>query len=226
MALGEFYKTNNIHRADSIRGKILEDSRIFEDSLRFNALFYNAEIALLTGDQDEYFRMILACQPFLSDLISDEVRAKLFRHLGYYHSSMQEYETADFYLRQTIKLSKKSRNYSMISEANRYLAQNFMYMNQKDSSLFYADRAINSGRKVKDKALISRAFNTQAQVYDYFGQVELGVAKNLISLQLAEEARNIWLLAKYTREIGQDQMIILNLKDAEYFFRRSLGPWP
>lgn len=223
MALGEYYKENNIRRADSLRHKILVDSRVFEDSLRFNALFYNAEIALLIGNQDEYFRMILACQPFLSELTSEDVRAKLFRHLGYYHSSMQEFETADFYLRQAIKLSYKKKNYAMLSEANNYLALNFMYMNEKDSSLVYSNKALVSARKVKDKSILSLAFNTQAQIYDYFGQVELSVAKNFIAEKLAEESRNVWLLAKYNREIGQDQKLIQNLKVAEDYFRRSLG---
>lgn len=223
MVIGEYYKINNIYRADSLRKVILVKSRDFDDSIRFNALFYNAEIAELIGDQDEYFRTILACQPFLNRLNSDQVRTKLFRHLGYYHSSMQEYETADFYFNQAIKLATKNKDYRMLSESYSYLAMNFMSMNQKDSSLYYADKSISAARKAKDKSTLSIAFNTQAQIYDFFGQIELSVAKNLISLQMAEEARNIWLLAKFTREIGQDQKMILNLKDAEYFFRRSLG---
>ncbi len=223
MALGEFYKVHNIRKADSIRHIILSKSRSFEDSLRFDALFFNAEIAELTGDQDEYFRTILGCQPFLSKLNSDQIRSKLFRHLGYYHNSMQEYETADFYYNQTIKLALKNKDHLMLSEAYSHLALNFMSMNNKDSSLYYGNKSITAARKTKDKAALSLSFNAQARIYDFFGQVELSVAKNLIARKLAEEAQNIWLLAKYTREIGQDQMLILNLKDAEYYFRRSLG---
>ena len=110
MALGEFYKQNNIQKADSIRHIIVEKSINFEDSIRFNALFFNAEIALLLGDQHDYFKSILACQPFLNKLNSDEVQFKLFRHLGYYHSNMQEFETADFYLKLAVKLGKKEHN--------------------------------------------------------------------------------------------------------------------
>lgn len=223
MVLGEYYKVNNIHKADSLRRIIIEKSRNFDDTIRFNALFFNAEIAEMIGDQDEYARTILACQPFLNKLNSDEVRVKLFRHLGSYHSSMQEYETADFYFRQAIKIAGKMRQHIMLAESYSHLALNFMYMNQKDSSMFYVERGIDEARKAKNKSVLSRAFNTQARIYDFFGQVELSVAKNLICLQMAEEARNIWLLAKYTREIGQDQMLILNLKDAEYYFRRSLS---
>lgn len=223
MALGEYYKQNNIQKADSIRHIIVNESINFEDSIRFNALFYNAEIALLLGDQHDYFKSILACQPFLNKLNSDEVQFKLFRHLGYYHSNMQEFETADFYLKLAVKIGKKERNNQKLSEAYSYLSLNFMSSNLKDSALFYSNKAINFARRGKDKSVLARAFNFQAKVYDFFGQIELSVAKNLISLQLAEEVQNIWLLSKFTREIGQEQKIILNLDDADYYFKRSLN---
>ena len=221
--LGDYYKVNNIHRADSLRKIIVEKSRNFDDTLRFNALLYNAEVADLIGDQEEYSRTILACQPFLNKLNSDEVRVKLFRHLGYYHSTMQEYETSDFYFRQSIKLGVKTRAFKEISESFAQLGLNFMYQNQKDSAQYYVNKSIDAARKAKDKIILSKAFNTQAQIYDFFGQVELSVAKNMICLQMAEESRNLWLLSKYTRELGQDQQLILNLKDAEEYYRRSLS---
>ncbi len=223
MALGEYYKQNNIQKADSIRHIIVDESINFEDSIRFNALFFNAEIALLLGDQHDYFKSILACQPFLNKLNSDEVQFKLFRHLGYYHSNMQEFETADFYLKLAIKLAKKERNNQKLSEAYSYLSLNFMSANLKDSAIYYSNKSINFARRGKDKSVLAKAFNFQAKVYDFFGQIELSVAKNLISLQLAEEVQNIWLLSKFTREIGQEQKIILNLDDAEYYFKRSLN---
>ncbi len=223
MALGEHYKQNHLQRADSIRHIILKESINFEDSIRFNALFYNAEVAQLCGDQDEYFKTILACQPFLGKLNSEEAQFKLFRHLGYYHSSMQEFETADFYYRLAVKIGKKEKNNYQLSEAYSHIALNFMSANTKDSALAYSDKSINFARRGKDKSHLSRAFNTQARVYDFFGQIELSVAKNLISLQLAEEIQNKWLLSKYCREIGQEQKVILNLDDAEYYFKRSFN---
>ena len=223
MALGEYYKVNNITKADSIRHIILKESRNFEDSIRFNALFFSAEIAEKTGDQEEYFRTIVSCQPFLNKLNSDEVQFKIYRHLGYYHSSMQEIETADFYLNLSIKLARKVKDNKKLSEAYTYLSRNFMISNQKDSALYYSNMAIKTARRIKDKSVLSQAFNTQAEIYSFFGQIELSVAKNLISLQMAEEAHNVYLLAKYTREIGQSQKLISNLDDAEYYFRRSLG---
>ncbi|MFT5778206.1 MAG: tetratricopeptide (TPR) repeat protein [Crocinitomicaceae bacterium] len=223
MALGEFYKEHNIYRADSIQHVILRESRNFDDSTRFNALFYSAEIAEIQGDNAEYFRQILACQPFLNKLNSDEVLFKVYRHLGYYHSSILELETADFYLKFALKIAKKNRSNLKLSEANSYLALNFMQGNAKDSALYYANLGISYGRRSANKALLAKAFNIQAEIYDFFGQVELSVAKNLTSLRLAEEVQNIYLMAKFSREIGQAQTVISNNKVAEGYFKQSFG---
>ena len=222
MALGEYYKRHNVYLADSIQEVILNQSRNFPDSIRFNALFFSAEVARIQGDNEEYSRKILACQPFLNKLNSDDVRFKVYRHLGYFHSSVLETETADFYLKMALKIAKKNRSTTKLAEANSFLALNFMQENAKDSALYYAGIAIQYGRRSGDKAILAETFNIQAEVYDFFGQVELSVAKNLISLQLAEEVQNIYLMAKFSREIGQSQTIILNLDDAEYYFNRSL----
>lgn len=222
MALGEYYTNHDIYLADSLQKVILKKSQNFPDSIRFNALFFSARVARIQGDNEEYSRRILACQPFLNKLMnSEEVRFKVYRHLGYYHSSVLETETADFYLKMSLKIAKENRSTAKLAEANSFIALNFMQQNAKDSALYYAGKAIQYGRRTGNKGLLAEAFNVQAEIYDFFGQVELSVAKNLISLQLAEEVQNVYLMAKFSREIGQSQTIILNLDDAEYYFNRS-----
>ena len=222
MALAEFYKSNNIERADSLRHVLKETSKDLDDSTRFSALIYYAEIAEITGDQQEYYETILSCQPFLNLLDNDDVKFKVYRHLGNYHTRMQEFETANFYLTRAAKIAKERRDYVGHSETYNYLAFNFMHGNQKDSALYYADKSISLARRSGDRAVQSKAFNTQAQIYNFYGQVELSFAKNKISLHLAEEVDNKLLLAQYNREVGQSQELILNLDDAEYYFNTSL----
>ncbi len=223
MALGEYYKTHDLYKADSIKEIILKESRNYDDSIRFNALFYYAEIAEINGNQEEYFNTILACQPFLNKLKSEEFKFKVYRHLGFYHSNLLEFETSDFYLRMAVKIARKNKDYIKLSEANRYLALNFMMSNQKDSALYYVDKAINTGRRSGDKAVFAQAFNTQARIYQFFDQVELSVAKNFIAQRLAEEVRSPFLLAKFTRELGQSDAEILNYSEAEAYFKKSLS---
>ena len=124
MALGEYYADHDIYLADSLQKVILKKSRNFPDSIRFNALFFSARIARIQGDNEEYSRKILACQPFLNKLNSDEVRFNVYRHLGYYHSSVLETETADFYLKMSLKLAKKDRSTAKLAEANSFIALN------------------------------------------------------------------------------------------------------
>ena len=223
LTLGEYYKINNITKADSIRHVIIKESEQFPDSVRFYAYLYNGEIAKKIGNQKEYFKIIIDFQPLLKKLTSNEIRACYYKHLGFYYSCMQEIETADFYLKQSIKLSQKKIHQKNLSEAYSFLAKNFMISNKKDSALFYSKKAISSARRMKNKSALAEAFNTQAEIYSFFGQIELSVAKNLISLQMVEESYNIYLLAKYTREIGKSQKLIFNLNDAEYYFKRSLN---
>jgi tetratricopeptide (TPR) repeat protein len=223
MALGEYYKEHNIYRADSIQEVILRRSRNFEDSLRFNALFFSAEIALIQGDNQEYFNKILECQPFLNQLNSDDVLFKVYRHLGYYHSSMLEIETADFYLKFALKIAKRNRSNIKVSEANSFLALNFMQVNQEDSALYYAKDAINYGRRSGDKTALAKAFNIQAQIYAFFGQIELSVAKNMASLRLAQAKQNSFLTSKFSREVGQSQMAMHNINSADDYFNDAFA---
>ena len=205
LSLGEFYKHNNIYRADSMSHVLLQKSRVFNDSLRFTALMYSAEINEIEGNQEEYFKDVLGCQSFLNKLNSDEAKFKIYRHLGYYHSYSLEFDAADFYLKYIKKTSIKKRNNSKVAEADNYLALNFMFQNKKDSALYYADEAIQYARRSSDKSILSECFNNQARIYDYFGQLELSVAKNIVALNLATEANDIFLLAKYNRELGISQ---------------------
>jgi len=221
LILGEYYKSNNIYRADSLKDVLLQKSRVFDDSIRFSALIYSAEVNQILGRQEEYFRDVLGCQQFLNRLNTEEVSFKIYKNLGYYHSNLLEFETADFYLRNAQKIAEKNRQNAKIAEVNNLLALNFMLDNKKDSALRYTELSIQYARRTSNKSVLAESFNIQARVYAYFGQLELSVAKNIISLQLALEVNDRFRLAKYNRELGVSQRLINNLNDAEYYFKQS-----
>jgi tetratricopeptide (TPR) repeat protein len=222
MALGRYYKGHNLYKADSIKRVILSQSRPFNDSIRCSALLFSAEIAETEGNQDAYFKDILACQPFLNVIVSEQLQFEIYKHLGYYHSHYLEFIQANLYLRKALDLAKNMRNNSKISESYSYISLNFMLNNQKDSAMYYTDESIQYARRSANKSVLAKGFNTQARIYDYFGQMELSVAKNLISLQLASDMTDLPKMAKYSRELGQSQLAILNLDDAEFYFKKSL----
>jgi tetratricopeptide (TPR) repeat protein len=221
LILGEYYKSNNIYRADSLKDVLLQKSRVFDDSIRFSALIYSAEVNEILGRQEEYFRDVLGCQQFLNRLNTEEVSFKIYKHLGNYHSNLLEFETADFYLKNAQKIAEKKRQNAKIAEVKNLIAFNFMLDNKKDSALRYTEMSIQFARRTSNKSILAESFNTQARVYAYFGQLELSVAKNIISLQLALEVNDRFRLAKYNRELGISQRLIYNLNDAEYYFKQS-----
>jgi tetratricopeptide (TPR) repeat protein len=221
LILGEYYKSNNIYRADSLKDVLLQKSRVFDDSLRFSALIYSAEVNEILGRQEEYFRDVLGCQQFLNRLNTEEVSFKIYKHLGNYHSNLLEFETADFYLKNAQKIAEKKRQNAKIAEVKNLIAFNFMLDNKKDSALRYTEMSIQFARRTSNKSILAESFNTQARVYAYFGQLELSVAKNIVSLQLALEVNDRFRLAKYNRELGISQRLIYNLNDAEYYFKQS-----
>ncbi len=92
LALGEYYKHHNIYRADSMSHVLLQKSRVLSDSLRYSALMYSAEINEIQGNQEEYFKDVLACQSFLNKLNSEDAKFEIYRHLGYYHSYSLEFD--------------------------------------------------------------------------------------------------------------------------------------
>lgn len=222
LKLGEYYKNYNIHRADSLKSIILDKSRIFNDSLRFTALLFNAEMDQINGNREAYFKAVLGCQSFLNRIGSEETHYQIYLHLGNYHSLINEFETADFYLKYALKLAKKLGSKEYVAKSHLYISKNFMTSNQKDSALNAINVAIQNARRTSNKSVLASCFNVQAEVYNYFDQLELGVAKNIIALQLAIEANDNLKIAKYSREIGQSQFVINNLDDAEAYFKQSL----
>lgn len=221
LQLGEYYKNHNIYLADSISHVILQKSRNLGHIQRFNALLFTIEIEEIEGNQESFFKDILALEPFNKKLTSREAKFQIFKYLGFYYSTTLSFEKAKIYLNEALTIAKKSRNNSNVSETYSKIAFNFMLANNKDSAFYYTNNSIQYARRSANKSVIAESFNTQARIYDFFGQVELSVAKNLISLQLATEALDLPKMARISRELGMSQRSISNLEDAEFFFKKS-----
>ena len=222
LALGEFYKQNNLHLADSIKNVIVKKSIPLSSYIQFKALLYSAEIAEIQGNQEESFRNILALQPLLSKCKSEETQFEVYYHLGFYFSSSLNFVKAKGYLDLALNLAKKTRNNQHIAETYSSIAFNFMLSNKKDSAFAYTNQAIQYARRSANKSVLAESFNTQARIYAYFGQIELSVAKNYFSLQLASSVNDIPKMARYSREIGKSQLLISNLIEAEKYFKQSI----
>ncbi len=216
--LGKKYQSSNLQKADSMRFVLLNLCEKHGNYEKFYALVFDADIDKIHGDRDVYFRKILQLQPYQEKLNSPKVNLEINQKLGEYYINSRDFEQSDFYLKQALKLSKKSRDNKEISVTFSMFALKEIQRNQKDSAMFFVKEAIQFGRRSANKSAMAAAFNTQATVYAYFGQVELSVSKNLIALQLASEVEDLPKMAKYSLDLGESQLSILNYREAELYF--------
>lgn len=221
LALGKYYQTNNLRKADSIRYTIIEASRSESDSARLQAFFFDLRVDELSGNKGAYYAKILQLQPYLSRTESKENQIKIFLYLSDYHISFREFEQAEIYLSEAIRLAKRVRNYSLIAESNYMLAKLNMEENRRQEALDFANASIAFARRSSDKSLMARCLHMQATVFNFFDQVELAVSKNFIALQVAREASDFPMIAEIHREIGEAQFVIMNYESAKRSFLQS-----
>lgn len=218
--LGIKYQSSDLHKADSLRKIILDLSYNQDDFAVFYALLFDAEIDKIHGDRDVYYQKIIALQPYAEKLSSSKVKLEVYQRSGDYHLNHREFDQAEFFLKKALQLSKRSRDNKAISETYNLFALREMQLNQKDSAIYYVKEAIQFGRRSANKSVMAAAFNTQATIYAYFGQIELSVSKNLIALQLASEVGDLPKMAKYSLDLGESQLEILNYGEAELYFKQ------
>ncbi|MBP6089675.1 MAG: histidine kinase [Crocinitomicaceae bacterium] len=222
LILGDYYKINNIGKADSIKHVILQNSRNFDDAIRLSALVFSANINELQSKQDEYYMDVFSCIPFVKKVKDPHLSFKVYCHLSKYYSNSNDFNNEILTIEKASFIAKKMRNYAYIAEVKNLYAQAYMLENKKDSALYYSDQAIQYARRSSKKNVLAESFNIQASIYSFFGQIELSVAKNFIALQIASEINDFYKVAKYNRIIGIAQRSINNRNDAEYYFKQAL----
>src|SRR5690606_18728229 len=102
------------------------------------------------------------------------------------------------------------------------LSRNNTLNNNKDTAFVQLEMAIQYARRTSNKSILADCFHQQAFNYKFFGQLELGVAKDILALQIATETRNHIQIAIFSNEIGRSQYSIQNYQEAEYYFKQAL----
>lgn len=222
IALGEYYQKHNIYKADSLKEVIHQLSIGKSDFHKYKAILFEAEIFKIQGNQQAYLESVIALQPYLNGDLNNNQKYRIRYHLGSYYSHLLDFVKSKENLNIALKLAKKLRNNTFISQTYSAIAKNHMYSNVKDSAFYYTDISIQYARRSANKSVLAESFNCQSIIYAYFDQIELSVAKNFLSLQLASSVNDLSKLANYTREIGQSQLLIFNLVEAEKYFKQSI----
>jgi tetratricopeptide (TPR) repeat protein len=144
--------------------------------------------------------------------------------LGSFKREKQDFNQALLIHKQALSLTKKVRNNYVSAEILRNIGLDFAYLDKKDSALFYSNRSITIARKTNvQSGILSECFNTQALIYKHFNQIDIGIAKNILALEISETTSNNEKLCRFNREIGISQLDIHNWIDAEKYFQKSLS---
>ena len=144
--------------------------------------------------------------------------------VGSYKREKQDFDQALLIHKQALTIAKKVRNNYVSAEILRNMSLDFAYLDKKDSALFYSNRSITIARKTNIlSGILSECFNSQALIYRHFNQIDIGIAKNILALEISETTSNNEKLSRFNREIGISQLDIQNWGDAEKYFQKSLS---
>lgn len=144
--------------------------------------------------------------------------------VGSYKREKQDFDQALLIHKQALTIAKKVRNNYVSAEILRNMSLDFAYLDKKDSALFYSNRSITIARKTNiQSGILSECFNSQALIYRHFNQIDIGIAKNILALEISETTSNNEKLSRFNREIGISQLDIQNWGDAEKYFQKSLS---
>lgn len=221
--LAKYYQTNDYEKADSIKESLLILSYSANDSAKYVAQIYDAEVDLMKGDKGAYFSKILGMQSYIAKIPNKVIKLDLYQRLGEYHIYHRELDQALIYLEEAIKISKKLRNNKKISQSYRLMSQTFMLMNKRDTCYYFVDQALQFSRRSADELVKSDALNNQAITYAYFGQIDLSVSKNTLALDNANRASDYARIAKISLDIGEAQLQISNFREAEFYFNNAMA---
>lgn len=219
--IGEKFMETNVSKADSIRQIISEQSVNFEGVELFKCMLFEVQMMEINGEANGYYDLVRKFTNYQDEALENKDAFYKQLHLGYYYSSFLDFDNAEKALNRALEYAKKMRSYTALTDVHCKFAYFKMLNNQKDSSLYHTERAIQYARRSGFKKDLCNSFNQQSITFEYFGQMELAVSKNLVAYQLANSINDLFRMARYAREIGQKQLGIGNLKDAEYYFTRS-----
>ncbi len=219
--LVKFYFTNNLSKA-----KIEIES--FNRSPFSKSNEYLTQIQLL---KLQYYFQTKDFVPFaeLVNILSKQKitdiksRSELLMYQGLLKQKEQKYIEALNYHKQALKFAQKIRNNYLNADILRNISLDFAYLENKDSALYYSNRSILFARKSLSQAsILSECYNTQALIYRQFNQIEIGIAKNILALEIIENSSNYEKLSRINREIGISQLNIQNWEEAEAYFKKAL----
>ena len=221
LKLARHYQTSHIFKADSMR-QVLLASKGTTHKQQLDALLFSAEFNLFEGRTLLFMQDAQKLENVLSKK-DDPVRLALaYRYIGWNAHLKDDFVKSGRFLHASRALSLKRRNNAQTSESHLFLARHFMRNTLEDSAMFYVNQAMRYGKRTSDRTVLAKCFHTQAAVLQSFGKTQLAFAKNILALEVFNSLNEYQFAAQVLQELGEAQLHILNAKDAERYFLKSL----
>jgi len=202
--------------------QVLLASKGMTHKQQLDALLFSAEFNLFEGRTLLFMQDAQKLENVLSKK-DDPVRLALaYRYIGWNAHLKDDFVKSGRFLHASRALSLKRRNNAQTSESNSFLARHFMRNTLVDSAMFYVNQAMRYGKRTSDRTVLAKCFHTQAAVLQSFGKTQLAFAKNILALEVFNSLNEYQFAAQVLQELGEAQLHILNAKDAERYFLKSL----
>ena len=220
--LVKFYLTNNLSKA---KNEITSLNQIqLSKSIEFNTRVQLLQLQFYFQTKDYGSYESLLNRMSLSKIKSIQSKSELLIFQGLLKLKEQKISEALNYHKQALSYSKKIRNNYLNADILRNISLDFALLEKKDSALYYSNRSILFARKsLAQASILSECYNTQALIYKQFNQIEIGIAKNILALEIIENSTNNEKLSRINREIGISQLNIQNWDEAESYFKKALN---
>ena len=221
--LGKYYLTTNFPKAKVILDQLKQNKSYNSSNFSFKRVLFELQYVYAIKDFVAFKQLIEQTQGKLSTGIPIKDKIEWLSFCGISKQLQLEYSGALAVHIEALEANQKLRNYVLSAELNRMISWDYTNLNKKDSALYYSNRSIVFARKTNSTSIIlAECINTQALIYKYFNQIEIGIAKNMLAIEIIENTADHEKLSRYNREIGLSQLDIKNWDEAEAYFKKSL----
>jgi len=222
--LGKYYLTTNLSKAKDLLDYFKKTSAYKSKNVYVRLTLFEIQYAHAIKDNETFNRLIEQNKDFSKSQITEKEKIEWLNYTGIAKQLKLDYLSALTIHSQALKRNQRLRNHELSAELNRMIAWDYANLNKKDSALYFSNRSIVFARKTNSKSsILAECINTQALIYKYFNQVEIGIAKNMLAIEIIENTTDYEKLSRYNREIGLSQLDIKNWEEAESYFKKSLS---
>ncbi len=216
--LGEYYADNNLSKAENLRKRINNIAKQENIKDRVEIDIFNAKIFKLERNEASFEASTMKYVDYDISSLSSINQAEILQNIGYFLLVKNQCDSGEIYLKRSLLISKKIKDYSSICRNYCYLTSCEIKRSNKEKALEYSDKSLDAANISRKKIDFAFAYLYQSFVYNQFGQPDIALSKELLASYYAKGARNYPIMTIVSLQIGDKQIDIQNYKEAIYYY--------